>query len=588
MKIARLLVLGTVLAALCMAVPAYAQPCLSELSDSLGPTGGSYEVGETIEYVISISVPASGGGTPNCTLTNVRVYFFPVGVLGAADGPCNNLADPDAVLIASGLTLTPGAAPLTYDSSDNAALQYTVQLSDVGNQMRAKMAVVFDVGDGSVISDECDEKSSVNLAIAPLPCIEITKDVDCDVATVGAEVTYTYCIHNCGTLALEVTALDDDVVGDLLADFYAANGDSYLLAADDEAEGGDDEVCFTVQYTILDTDDDPLINEVRVDAVDQYEQAVYDEADAQVDIVHPDFTVTKVCLTDPVPDGEDAEFEITIENTGDVDLVVTLNEDVLDDQQATITAGTEIALADGATLVYTVVLPVIEGDVSNEVLVCAELPEESDICVDPELFPICKSASDTCSVQGLCYGDETAWAYGYPIAIANWDVLEKSKNWGWTNGPLPAEGTYTWDLYAGAGQNILSNGEVVGTVTVDYADGCVEVTYEVDPGYYLGEAHLWIGNTPLPLVTQGKKSVPTDAPGQFPYGVNYGFDPEDSSTWQTEWSSGEICDLEGDIYVAAHAVVWMEVECPPEICDNGIDDDRDGLTDLEDTDCQPQ
>ena len=158
-----------------------------------------------------------------------------------------------------------------------------------------------------------------------------------------------------------------------------------------------------------------------------------------------------------------------------------------------------------------------------------------------------------------CWGDETAWAYGgVEYADENWDHAD-SNNWGWTNGPL-SEGSYEWDLYAGAGQNILSKGTVVGTVSVNYTGDCVYVTYSVDEGYYLGETHLWVGNDWLPEVTRGRRTVYTDAPGQFPHGVDYGFDAADPGTWETEWSwSG--CGFSGQIYVAAHGVVWMEVEC---------------------------
>ena len=162
-----------------------------------------------------------------------------------------------------------------------------------------------------------------------------------------------------------------------------------------------------------------------------------------------------------------------------------------------------------------------------------------------------------------CWGDETAWAYGGGYAKENWDYLD-SNNWGWTNGPL-SEGSYVFDLYAGAGQNDwLNKGTLVGNVTVDYAGGCVNVTYSVDPGYYLGETHLWVGDDVLP---EGKKTPYTNAPGQFPHGVDYGFNSTDPGTWETEWSWSS-CDssitFDGDIYVAAHGVVWMEVECEEE------------------------
>jgi len=163
-----------------------------------------------------------------------------------------------------------------------------------------------------------------------------------------------------------------------------------------------------------------------------------------------------------------------------------------------------------------------------------------------------------------CWGDETAWAYGgTTYAKPNWNYAGGS-NWGWTNGPLPG-GSYVWPLYAGAGQNDISKGTLVGNVSVNYAGGCVNVTYIVDEGYYLGETHLWVGNLPLPKVSRGRHGmVYTDAPGQFPYGVDYGFNSTDPGTWETEWSwSG--CGFSGNIYVAAHGVVWMEVECEDEV-----------------------
>ena len=161
----------------------------------------------------------------------------------------------------------------------------------------------------------------------------------------------------------------------------------------------------------------------------------------------------------------------------------------------------------------------------------------------------------------VCWGDDTAWAYGDEYAEPNWDYVN-NRNWGWTNGPLE-EGSYEWEIYAGAGQNILENGYVVGTLYVKYEDGCVSVTYEMDEGYYLGEMHLWVGDGDrpyLPTVSRGRNDVYTNAPGQFPYGTNYGFDPDDLDTWKIDWNF-EKSDFEGDVYVAAHAVVWMEVEC---------------------------
>jgi len=169
------------------------------------------------------------------------------------------------------------------------------------------------------------------------------------------------------------------------------------------------------------------------------------------------------------------------------------------------------------------------------------------------------NAVDNCSVV-ICY-DETAWAYGDGEGVAkpNNEVEDNSSNaWGWTN-LCVGEDTYLLDLYAAAGQNIPSNGFPVGRVTVEVLEDCVTVTYEIIEGedYIITEAHLWVGNTLLPMVKKGKKYVPTSAPGQFP------FSPEiapDGKSATIEVCEGDVDDLDlGNFWVAAHAVIeWCE------------------------------
>lgn len=140
---------------------------------------------------------------------------------------------------------------------------------------------------------------------------------------------------------------------------------------------------------------------------------------------------------------------------------------------------------------------------------------------------------------------ETAWAYGGGNAIPF------ANKWGWSNGAYGA-GEYTLDLYAGAGQNDLSKGTHVGEVKVVYTGGTATVTYTAFEGYHFSELHLWVGNTPLPIVGRGPRAVPTDAPGQFPHKMTF----EPGVMTYTFNVSG----LSGNIYVAAHAVVWGHFE----------------------------
>lgn len=127
-------------------------------------------------------------------------------------------------------------------------------------------------------------------------------------------------------------------------------------------------------------------------------------------------------------------------------------------------------------------------------------------------------------------------------------------NWGWTNGPL-SEGKYEFDLYAGAGNNDLSKGTLVGKLEVEYRNGKVSVTYDMKSGFTLKEAQLYIGSDYLPK----KGRSYTNSPGQFEYGKEFR-SGTDSHEFEAGWYRGKI-------YIAAHAVV----ECSQQ----GEDDKKD-------------
>jgi len=184
------------------------------------------------------------------------------------------------------------------------------------------------------------------------------------------------------------------------------------------------------------------------------------------------------------------------------------------------------------------------------------------------------------------FKDDTIWAYSayaYDELKLTGDEEEgvvyhnnkvdgnPSNAWGWTNfideetvatSVYEGVSTYEFYLFAGAGQNDTERGEMVGTLTVvvepeicdetgeELDTFCATVTYDVDAPYVLSEYHLWVGDTPLPEVQRGRGTVPTAAPGQFPYG--------DGDTIPV--------DLEEGFYVAAHGVIRMPYEPVPEEC----------------------
>jgi len=142
---------------------------------------------------------------------------------------------------------------------------------------------------------------------------------------------------------------------------------------------------------------------------------------------------------------------------------------------------------------------------------------------------------------------ETAFAKGGYV----WTTAKKSnpenlpslnliKNrWGWAIN-LNGDGTTTYEIWAGAGLNLTSNGTLVGSLSVEVIGSSVTVSYTMTPGYAMQEAHIYVGDL----------SPTTTAPGQ--YGHTVYFDPLASSYSYTF----DATDTNGDgIWVIAHAVV---------------------------------
>lgn len=149
-----------------------------------------------------------------------------------------------------------------------------------------------------------------------------------------------------------------------------------------------------------------------------------------------------------------------------------------------------------------------------------------------------------CQSQSSELQCETAFAYGGGLATCFLDL--GFSRWGWSNGPL-GEGTYTFDIWAAAGQCDTSKGVLVGTLTVEYYSGTAAVTYTMYEGFTLDETHLYVGNEILPRDVKGNYTV---APGQYPYKDGA------SATYTVE-------GLSGDIYVVAHAVVCKTISQAP-------------------------
>lgn len=156
--------------------------------------------------------------------------------------------------------------------------------------------------------------------------------------------------------------------------------------------------------------------------------------------------------------------------------------------------------------------------------------------------------------EGSC---ETAYAFAKEALCFIDDDELNSNKWGWTIGPIKAPYTSAFPLYQGAGQCNLDNGELIGTVYIKYIDDHLQIDYVTNDGYGLFETHLYVGSEKYPRKNNGQYTV---APGQYTY---QNLSPEGSLQ-----DTYEVFDLEGEIYVIAHAVV-----CPFEKSKDDNNDD---------------
>jgi len=138
-------------------------------------------------------------------------------------------------------------------------------------------------------------------------------------------------------------------------------------------------------------------------------------------------------------------------------------------------------------------------------------------------------------------GCETAFAMGDSTFI---EMGLTNARWGWAAMiPWGAE-DMMFDLYAGAGQNDLSKGTLVGSVTVSAGTDGAMVEFDLLDGFYLDETHLYFSST----------RPETIAPGQY----GYLHDPVVSQTPYPMTDS--YLDLPGlpvytSAYMIAHGVV---------------------------------
>jgi uncharacterized repeat protein (TIGR01451 family) len=271
-------------------------------------------IGEEVVYTVTVEHDPSSDGSP------INSIVLSDSLTGSViSGPTYTVGDTDEFL--------ENGEVWTY------TITRTVLITDPDPLINTATADAYD-GDGDPVSDSDDH--SVDLLYA---AISVTKTGP-STAEIGEEITYTITVENTGEVDLYLDSVSDTLLGSLSWSF-----------SDGVLEVGETEI-FYESYTVLDTDPDPLLNEVTVYADNYYSaDPVSDSDDASVDILR-----TGVDITKDGPDyaeiGDTITYEITVINTGEVDLYIdSLTDTVLGDLSGYISGGV-ITLAEGSETFY--------------------------------------------------------------------------------------------------------------------------------------------------------------------------------------------------------------------------------------------
>lgn len=342
-------------------------PCI-DVNKTVDPTVAT--VGEEVTYTITIC----NCGDANLTLTAVD------------DNVGGVITDWLSFVPAAGLVLDGGvyngAGQLQLGECTTFQVPYTVQEGDPDPLCDVVCATGEDElgGPAGTVTDcdpACLDLVEPNLMVVK-ECNEFSK--------VGDSIHYDVTITNTGDTDLQILSVEDTVAGSqsgCVGNTLAASGGTCSLS---------------YNYTVQAGDPDALINMVTVTAkAVGFDANVTDSTTCETEILHPDLTVTKECLTDPVT-GDMAQFRITITNTGDVNLIITTDEPEL--------PGPNTLAKNGGSIVVDVnrVVPAGSADVNNTVNVTATLPPEYQLS-----NVLTRSSSASCSVPST--GITRTWGF---------------------------------------------------------------------------------------------------------------------------------------------------------------------------------
>ena len=136
------------------------------------------------------------------------------------------------------------------------------------------------------------------------------------------EITYDIEIENTSsadTPNMSLVSVSDTLVPGLVLD----------PSCDDLASGEKCTDSYTYTPTVTEGEGDSLMNTISVVySPDGFPNQIPAESSHTVTLIHPDFTVSKVCTNEPVPQDGPATWDVTVTNTGDVPLDIVADDGI--------------------------------------------------------------------------------------------------------------------------------------------------------------------------------------------------------------------------------------------------------------------
>ena len=322
-----------------------------------------YHDGDTIEYNVTVAVPAWTDGLRYAKVTDIITTF----------------TTPHGTVVSLPIvpTLNPGDS-VTFTSADNAALAYVIAHGDEilvgGHTVVTASAEADGTSHVSPNNDPAFASREITTEVFH-PSITVTKTAD-PTSKVGDAVTYTLTVANTGDGDLTRVSVNDSLLGDVSSSFPAT------LAA------GTSSGPITLARTVQAGDPDPLLNTVTATYQDADGATASGSASATTDLVHPAIHIAKSVNPTSGNVGDTVTYTITLTNTGDIGLInITVNDTLLGDLSGSFADTLAPTASETHTFTYT-----LQSTDPNP------LPNTATVHANPEGLPNDITDSDNASV----------------------------------------------------------------------------------------------------------------------------------------------------------------------------------------------